>query len=186
MKETTLHITERKSRTSSFVFSVITGLLGLLLGIGIGELAKNFVGERVLVSGSSMEPTYYEGDKLTGIRIKESDTLQWGDIVSLSVDGYEFSLIKRVVGCPGDTLEIREGVFYRNGEKVEEPYLSEEVWDWGILQESPIVLEEGQYFCMGDNRNHSYDSRGFGPVSREQIELKIKEWKDGVLESKEK
>lgn len=175
MKETALHITEIKPKTSSFVFAILTGLLGLLLGIGIGDLAKNFIGERVLVSGSSMEPTYYEGDKLTGIRIKESDTLQCGDIVSLSVDGYEFSFIKRVVGCPGDTLEIREGILYRNGEKVEETYIPEEVWDWGILQESPIVLEEGQYFCMGDNRNHSYDCRSFGPISRKQIQLKIKE-----------
>ncbi|NIT36760.1 MAG: signal peptidase I [candidate division Zixibacteria bacterium] len=74
-------------------------------------------------------------------------------------------MIKRVVGGPGDVVEIRRGILYRNGEQVREPYvLADAGEDFG-----PCVVPAGRYLAMGDNRDDSYDSRIFGPVPRKYI-----------------
>jgi len=74
-------------------------------------------------------------------------------------------LIKRVVGGPGDVVEIRRGYLYRNGEQLREPYvLADAGADWG-----PYTVPPDTYFVMGDNRYDSYDSRIFGPVPRKYI-----------------
>jgi signal peptidase I len=74
-------------------------------------------------------------------------------------------LIKRVEGVPGDVLEIRDGVLYRNGDSVKEPYVKTDAGaDWG-----PYVVPPERYFVMGDNRYDSADSRFIGPVPRKYV-----------------
>ena len=78
-------------------------------------------------------------------------------------------IIKRVVGLPGETVQINgSGEIYINGEKLEENYGKEIIRDAGAVA-SPIALGENQYFVLGDNRNNSTDSRIIGPIDKSEI-----------------
>jgi signal peptidase I len=78
---------------------------------------------------------------------------------------YEVPLIKRVIGLPGETVEIREGRVWVNGQALDEAYLAPVTQqDYG-----PLTVPQGHVFVMGDNRNYSNDSRFFGPVPVSQI-----------------
>lgn len=80
--------------------------------------------------------------------------------------------IKRVIGVPGDTIEIREKQVYRNGEKLDEPYVRfENPWSRipGFDVRPPFIVPEDSFFVLGDNRDNSEDSRRWGFVPRENI-----------------
>ena len=126
------------------------------------------------VSGDSMNQTIK--DKAFGFGTIFF-TPEYGDIVVLHGDadktnGSDF--IKRIVGKPGDVLEITDGVIVRNGEKIDEPYAyyDPEVVSYGDLTQR-IELKEGEYLVMGDNRYHSMDGRYFGPISRSEMKCKM-------------
>jgi len=78
-------------------------------------------------------------------------------------------LIKRVVGAPGDVLDLKGNVLYRNGKPVREPYIKDGAGDWGPNLTGPYAVPKGHYFMMGDNRYDSADSRYIGPVPRRYI-----------------
>ncbi len=115
-----------------------------------------------LVMQYSMHPTIEEHDYLlvnkVAYKFKE---VSFGDIIVfesdlLTEDGKNKQLIKRVIGVPGDELEIKEGVVYRNGEALEEPYINGD-YTTGYLEK--IQIKEDELFVMGDNRPSSVDSR---------------------------
>ncbi len=113
----------------------------------------------VHVDGDSMLPTLTDGERLLISSVPY--TPRRGDIVVTDrYTGYGRVLVKRVIGCPGDTIDIDfdAGVVYRNGEPLEEPYTAAPTW----LAEGtafPLTVPEGCVFLMGDNRNDSLDSR---------------------------
>lgn len=125
------------------------------------------------VDGTSMNNTLR--DKAFGFGIIYF-TPEYGDIVVIHGDNGKTNdndFIKRVIGKPGDELRIIDGVVYRNGECLDEPYA---YYDpaaprTGVIQE--VVLGEDEYLVMGDNRFHSYDGRGFGPISRSEMKCKM-------------
>lgn len=141
------------------------GVLGFLFwGFVMILVAFTFVylfGVRTSVIGSSMEPTLYNGQEVLIDRfsyyISSPDT---GDIVVFLPNGNEnfHYYIKRIIGVPGDTVLISDGIVYVNGEVLESRYVMDMIEDGGIAA-SGITLGEDEYFVLGDNRNNSEDSR---------------------------
>jgi signal peptidase I len=152
----------------------------VVLAIGL-YLVINFAIQTVHVIGLSMYPTVEDQDYLVATKIDyRLHGPQRGDIIIMR-DPYDNSrdFIKRVVGVPGDHLLIRDGHTYINGHLLDEPYINGEPWtanaNW---PQSPLTDPEGrllatdEYFVMGDNRNHSSDSRLFGVIHRSQVEAR--------------
>lgn len=147
----------RKRRPVPFVWFyvlvalVCAGLLGLRATL-----------HPVSVSGISMEPAYHDGDLL------ETETdgypVTYGSVVIVMHDGKR--LIKRVAALGGDTIRITDGILYVNGEAENQGFPAME--DPGIAADG-IKIPDGYVFVLGDNRNHSIDSRVFGPVAEEDI-----------------
>lgn len=81
--------------------------------------------------------------------------------------------MKRVIGIPGDTIEIKDGQVYLNGKLQEEAYIQGETFEQDGVVRYPLTVQEGQIFVMGDNREISMDSRSFGVVGGRQIKGKL-------------
>jgi signal peptidase I len=131
---------------------------------------RPFVLEAFRIPSESMVPTLEVGDRVFVNKfIYRFTEPERGDIVVFeSVNGGEEDLIKRVVGVPGDEIEVRSGTLLVNGEPQNEPYLNREIPDDSFF--GPSRLSEGEVFVMGDNRANSADSRVFGPLPVENIE----------------
>jgi signal peptidase I len=120
-----------------------------------------------VVSGTSMEPTLYDGDVI--VFWKHSSSYERGDIIFIKANGRK-DYVKRICGIPGDVLGFDDdnGLFLLNGEVQREPYIYER--SYGKTKVGyPLMLYEGQYFVMGDHRSDSLDSRNYGAVSKKQI-----------------
>lgn len=137
-------------------------------------IVMNFVLPRSIVHGHSMEPNLYEGNRLAGSPIPYWFTQpQRGDIVMLSpVEEGGPNLVKRIIGLPGETIEIQEQQVHVDGQLLEEDYIQEPCRIYRCRDES-WVLGENEYFVMGDNRNSSRDSRDYGAVSGDHIMAKV-------------
>lgn len=142
---------------------IISTLLYLLCVLGLTWLVITFVGQRTEVDGSSMEPMLSDEDNLLvdklSYRFREPERF---DIVVFAFQYKEDTYyIKRIIGLPGETVQIdEEGNIYINGEILEEGYGREVIKAENIgLAKDPIVIGEDEYFVLGDNRNNSTDSR---------------------------
>jgi signal peptidase I len=140
----------------------------VLPAILIALLINVFVGQATRVEGLSMEPSLHSDQRLVVEKVSyRFSGPQRFDIVVLKLpsQGDEL-LIKRVVGLPGETVEIRDGGVFINGEALDEPYISEETRPG---RNDRITVPPLHVYVLGDNRNHSNDSRSFGPVPIENI-----------------
>jgi signal peptidase I len=152
----------------------------VLLAIGL-YLVINFAVQTVHVMGSSMYPTVRNQDYLLATKIDyRLHAPQRGDIVIMR-DPLDPSrdFIKRIIAVPGDRVLIRDGHVYVNGRQLQEGYLHGEMWTqymtWPAAHPSNVQgqpMGSDQYFVMGDNRDHSDDSRIFGPIHRDEIEAR--------------
>lgn len=134
--------------------------------IVIAVLIHVFLAQATRVYGQSMEPNLHTDMRLVVEKLSyRLHTPERGDIVVLRVRPEDEMLIKRVVGLPGDQVEIRDGRVYVNGQALDEPYLDQETR--GNL--APRVVPPLHVFVMGDNRRASNDSRSFGPVHIDNI-----------------
>lgn len=121
-----------------------------------------------IVTGSSMEPTYNNGDVVICTTFFSEENLQRGDVVVIT-QGVK-KIIKRLVALPGDRVEIRDGMLYVNDEL--SPYNYEAMEDPGMLI-NPVTLIEDEYIYLGDNRNASSDSRDYGMASISDIKCLV-------------
>ena len=156
------------------------GILKELLGwivyiaviIGLTWLIITFVGQRTRVSGHSMEATLHDGDNLIVDKLsyRFRDPKRFEIIVFPYRHKENTYYIKRIIGLPGETVQVKDGYVYINGEKLDENYGLEVMEDAGIAAE-PIELGEDEYFVLGDNRNHSSDSRdpSVGILHRDEL-----------------
>jgi signal peptidase I len=152
------------SRTKSALREIVETILFTLL---IYILVRTFLFENYRVVGRSMEPTLTDNQFLVvnklDYRLHEP---QRGDIIVFRDprDGSR-KLIKRVIGLPGELIEIQRGIVLINGQHVDEPYVATP----GQLSRAPTSIPENEYFVMGDNRNNSSDSRSWGTLFEGQI-----------------
>lgn len=134
-------------------------------------VVRPFIVEAFVIPSESMVPTLMVGDRVLANKfIYDFTDPDKGDVVvfeSVEVEGQD--LIKRVVGTPGDTVEVRDGTLYVNGEPQKEPYVNQEGSGLSPPQ-NELTVPEDTVFVMGDNRANSRDSRFFGPVPEENLE----------------
>jgi len=128
-----------------------------------------FVAQPVRVQGASMQPRIEDNERiLVNKFIYRLQSVERGDVVVFYYPrDPSVSYIKRVIGLPGDRVEIRSGNVYVNGKTIEEPYLLPQYRDRYDMPES--IIERGHYFVMGDHRSSSMDSRSFGSVPEKYI-----------------
>ena len=147
----------------------------LLLAASIFLVIYAFIARPFQVSGESMYPTFKDSEyiltNLIGLRFGE---LERGDVIVFkSPTDADKDFIKRVIGVPGDSVMLLDGFVYVNGMKFDEsPYLESDVRTFGgsSLQEGEtVIVPEGEYLVMGDNRQNSSDSREWGFLKESDI-----------------
>ena len=142
--------------------NVLEWVKEIVIAVIIAAIILTFI-KRIVVRQSSMEPTFYSGDYI--FISKQAYRLfgepERGDVIVFRTDmkdenNKDKNLIKRIIGLPGDTVEIIGGYVYLNGKLIDEPYLNEQ----GISGEmDEVIVPDGKLFVMGDNRGVSQDSR---------------------------
>lgn len=163
---------EKKSWVKDF-WEYVIWLGGVWIAV---QLIINFVGVFSVVDGDSMQPTLYNGEYLW----VDKFTYQFSDperfdviIFPINYRGENSHFVKRIIGLPGETVYIDEnGVIYINGEILPDTYGKEVIAEYNRqMAAEPITLGEDEYFVLGDNRNHSSDSRfeSVGNIERDRI-----------------
>jgi signal peptidase I len=148
--------------SKSTILQILAALIvALLIFFGVQAIIESRV-----VEGSSMESNLYDGQRLIVVKAAYwFGEPQRGDVIIFThPDDPQRTLVKRVIGLPGEQVEIKAGVVYINGSSLDEPYIK------GTTSSlSKTEVPEGCYFVMGDNRQASSDSRYWGTVPREDI-----------------
>lgn len=161
-----------KSSQKSALRELTEWLVYLLLVLALTYLIITFVGQRTKVDGHSMEPTLSHGDNLIidKISYRFRDPERYDIIVFPYQHAENTYYIKRIIGLPGETVQVLGGYVYINGERLNEHYGAELMKEAKIAA-SPIELGDDEYFVLGDNRNNSSDSRdpSVGVLHRDQL-----------------
>ena len=191
---TTGETTPKRKQTSAVREILETAILALLIFVLVRSVVLNFK-----VDGRSMLPTFENGEMLLvnrnayreldawdfidwipGVDERNSATIidfgapERGDVIVFTppAPGEDKPYIKRVIGLPGDTVEVRNNLVYINGVELEEGYIGSRdstcpgTWEYC---DRPVTVPDGSVYVMGDNRTNSEDSRYFGPVPEENI-----------------
>ncbi len=122
-------------------------------------LIRTYICTPIMVSGPSMQPTLDGGELML---LNKLSDLERFDVVVVDIETEE--IIKRIIALPGETITCENGIVYVNGKRQDEEYSKGYTFDF-----EKVILEEDEYFVMGDNREDSKDSRMIGPVKKEQI-----------------
>ncbi|SKA96711.1 signal peptidase I [Caloramator quimbayensis] len=131
---------------------VIPIVIAFIIALAINK----FLFFKILVPTESMYPTIKVQDRIFVTRVYHPENLKRGDIVVFYSDELGERLVKRLIGLPGDKIDIKDGTVYINGKKYEEPYV---VNKDDYTASEPFVVPDGEYFFLGDNRANSLDSR---------------------------
>ena len=141
----------------------------LAVALGLALVIIIFLYQPVKVEGTSMAPLLSDQERIFINKfVYRFEPIERGDVVVFwyPLDKSK-SFIKRVIGLPGETIELRGGRLYVNGKESKEIYIPSSYLDGSSY--GPITIPEGNYFVMGDHRDSSNDSRVFGPVGRPYI-----------------
>ena len=145
------------------VFGIISIVVSLIIIIPF----RLYVVSLFTVSGETMSPTYNNGDYV--LINKFSKDFSRGDVVVFRYEEHASSFfIKRIVGLPGEKVEIRNGKVFIDGQALNETYYSGET-----PGNTSVTLSQNQYFVLGDNRGKSLDYLDFGPIDKSNIEGKV-------------
>jgi signal peptidase I len=145
----------------------------IIAALVIAFLIKTFLFQAFYIPSGSMEPTLKIGDRVLVNKLSyDLHDIHRGDIIVFKAPpeaqaGNIKDLVKRVIGLPGDVVELRQGVLYVNGRRVDESYLAPRFRD--DESHAPIEVKKGYYYVLGDHRNSSNDSRSWGEVPQKYI-----------------
>ena len=158
----------RRKRTSRLTRrNPLRGVIWIAVFALICILLRLFVFHLVRIEGGSMEDTLCSGEiaLVTSFDYRFGAKPARGDIVECRFPGRVDSYVKRVIGLPGETVELRDGRTFIDGAALAEPYV------FSIAEDYSVALGENEYLLLGDNRCESYDSRAedMGPVGKEDI-----------------
>ena len=172
---------------------ILSWVLTILVAVVAALVIRSVIFEPVRVDGESMDDTLANGEIMFVSKFDYSSTwlcLPWQsneskenatritfggdpqrfDVVICRYPGRgDTNFVKRVVGLPGDTIQLIDGYLYINDEKYDEPYINDEYRSGRLNTFGPYTVPEGKYFVMGDHRNNSNDSRSVGPIERNMI-----------------
>ena len=184
---------KKEKKKKSIKREILEWILTLVAAVLIALPIRAFVFELVRVDGGSMDNTLANGEIMFVTKFDYASTwlcLPWQDaeakeqakrittggeperfdVVICRYPGRgDTNFVKRIVGLPGDTVELRNGYLYVNGELYEEPYIDDSYRTGWLNTFGPYTVPEGEYFVMGDHRNNSNDSRSQGPIKRDMI-----------------
>lgn len=132
----------------------IDWIMPVFIAVILALLIQKYLLYKVFIPSESMKATLNVGDHLFVTRVYNPEKLKRGDIVVFNSEELNQILIKRLIGLPGDKVEIIEGVVYINDEKLDEPYVENRDSKSAIFE-----VPEGKLLFLGDNRNNSYDAR---------------------------
>lgn len=141
-----------------------------IISIGISFIIIMFVGQIYIFKESSMIPTFHNNDIVIVEKVTKYWDLDREDIIVFRHEDKD--LVKRIIGTPGDTIQIVNGIIYINNEIYEDTYKKEDFLYAGIAK-SEITLKENEFFVLGDNRNYSMDSRDIGVINKKSIIGKV-------------
>ena len=167
---------EQKKKKKSAVKEVVSWLVYLIIFAAVAFFLIHYVGERTVVSGDSMLPTLQNGDNL----IVDKLSYRFRDPKRFEIVVFPFRYqedtyyIKRIIGLPGETIQIKDGMIYIDGEVYLEKKSYPVITNPGMVSDG-ITLGNQEYFVLGDNRNNSVDSRfaDVGTVKASYIEGKV-------------
>lgn len=157
---------QRLERYTNFIWEVTKVVI---ISLAIIIPVRYFLVQPFYVKGASMEPNFYNYEYLIIDELSyRFDDPQRGDVVVLKNPHRPSQFfIKRIIGLPGETVEIRDRTVFVNGAELDETaYLDPSIETFG---NQVVHLHEGEYFILGDNRNESLDSRIFGPIIKDEI-----------------
>ncbi len=182
---------EKKKKTVAR--EILEWVLTIVAAVMIALPIRAFAFELVRVDGISMDSTLANGEimfvtkfdyastwlsfpwqneqaKEEAARITTGGDPKRFDVVICRYPGRgDTNFVKRVVGLPGDTVELKDGYLYVNNEKIDEPYVQDEYRSGWLNTFGPCTVPEGHFFVMGDHRNDSNDSRSQGAIPRNMI-----------------
>ena len=140
---------------------IFTWIFQIAVTLALAAVVAIFFFQRITMQESSMEPTLETGERFfVNKLIYKFTSPDRGDIIAFTKDGSDDAPIhiKRVIGLPGETIEIRDGVIYIDGEEYEEKGDLPQITNPGLAEDG-VTLGNDEYFVLGDNRNNSEDSR---------------------------
>ena len=166
---------EKGEQKGGFWKEVLSWVEVFVIAAAIAFVVNNFLIANSIIPTASMEPTVMTGSRVFGSRLSYigSDP-QRGDVIIFRwPDDESIYFVKRIIGLPGEKVDIIQGRVYINGEVLDEPYIAEPMYE----DEEPMHFEvpANAYFCMGDNRNNSADARYWKNtwVYRDKIVAKV-------------
>lgn len=184
---------KKEQKKKTVAREILEWILTVVAAVMIALPIRAFAFELVRVDGISMDSTLANGEimfvskydyattwlsfpwqnekaKEEASRITTGGDPKRFDVVICRYPGRgDTNFVKRVVGLPGDTVELKDGYLYVNNEKYDEPYIRDEYRSGWLNTFGPCTVPEGHFFVMGDHRNDSNDSRSQGPLPRSMI-----------------